>query len=87
MTEATPGLGDIVKAPEDAAKFDIWDPANISPLVAYLSTADCPLTGKVFFVQGGKVSLMTGWSMAEPSTADERWTIDGLAKALLQSLG
>ena len=22
MTEATPGLGDIVKAPEDAAKFD-----------------------------------------------------------------
>src|SRR5437868_14397913 len=30
MTEATPGLDQIVKAPEDAAKFDIWDPANRS---------------------------------------------------------
>src|SRR5258706_11378917 len=65
MTEATPGLGDIVKAPEDAAKFDIWDPANVSPLVAYLSTADCPITGKTFFVQGGKVTLMNPWSMGE----------------------
>ena len=46
MTEQTPGLGDIVKAPEDPAKFDVWDPANISPLVAYLSTETCPLTGQ-----------------------------------------
>ena len=57
MTEQTPGLGDIVKAPTDPAKFDIWDPANISPLVAYLSTESCPLTGKVLFVQGGQVRL------------------------------
>jgi NAD(P)-dependent dehydrogenase (short-subunit alcohol dehydrogenase family) len=82
MTEATPGLGDIVKAPEDAAKFDIWDPANISPLVAYLSTADCPLTGKTFFVQGGKVSLMSPWGMGETFDNNDRWTIDGLAKEL-----
>jgi NAD(P)-dependent dehydrogenase (short-subunit alcohol dehydrogenase family) len=54
MTEQTPGLGDIVKAPTDPAKFDVWDPANISPLVAYLSTESCPLTGKVLFVQGGR---------------------------------
>jgi len=87
MTEATPGLGDIVKAPDDAAKFDVWDPANVSPLVAYLSTADCPLTGKVFFVQGAKVSHMTGWSMAETfDNGNDRWTIEGLAKEL-KSLG
>ncbi|HUR76361.1 MAG TPA: SDR family oxidoreductase [Acidimicrobiales bacterium] len=86
MTEATPGLGDIVKAPEDAAKFDVWDPANISPLVAYLATADCPLTGKVFFVQGAKVSHMTGWTMAETfDNNNDRWTIDALA-AQLKSL-
>jgi len=83
MTEATPGLGDIVKAPEDGAKFDVWDPANISPLVAYLSTADCPLTGKVFFVQGAKVSHMTGWAMAETFDNDnDRWTIEGLGNQL-----
>src|SRR4249919_3808288 len=33
LTEATPGLGEIVKALDEADKFDIWDPANISPLV------------------------------------------------------
>ena len=82
MTEATPGLGDIVKAPEDAAKFDIWDPANVSPLVAYLSTADCPLTGKTFFVQGGRVNLMNPWGMGEAFDNNDRWTVDGLAKTL-----
>ena len=38
--------------------FDVWDPANVSPLVAYLATADCPFTGATFFVQGGTVQLM-----------------------------
>src|SRR5258708_2322580 len=52
LTESTPGLGDIVAVPTDPGAFDIWDPANISPLVAWLATADCPATGKVFFVQG-----------------------------------
>ena len=83
LTEATPGLGDMVKAPEDASKFDAWDPANVSPLVAYLSTADCPLTGKTFFVQGARVSLMTPWAMGESFDANnERWTVEGLANNL-----
>ncbi len=43
LTEATPGLGEVVKAPEDGAQFDTWDPANVSPFVAYLATADCPI--------------------------------------------
>ncbi len=83
LTEATPGLGDMVRAPEDAAKFDVWDPANISPLVAYLSTADCPLTGKTFFVQGARVALMSPWAMGESFDNDNyRWSVDGLAKCL-----
>src|SRR5215212_7224634 len=45
LTESTPGLGEIVKPPDDAGTFDVWDPANISPVVAYLATADCPFTG------------------------------------------
>ncbi|MDP1794954.1 MAG: short-chain dehydrogenase, partial [Acidimicrobiales bacterium] len=82
MTEATPGLGDIVKAEVPAGKFDMWDPANISPLVAYLSTADCPLTGKTFFVQGSKVTQMNNWAMGQSFDANDRWTIDGLASEL-----
>ncbi|HEY7947163.1 MAG TPA: SDR family oxidoreductase [Acidimicrobiales bacterium] len=82
MTEATPGLGDIVKAPTDPGKFDIWDPANISPLVAYLSTESCPLNGKVLFVQGGQVRLFQPWTMTDTLEKNDRWTVAELAEQL-----
>ncbi len=82
LTEATPGLGDIVKAPEDGARFDEWDPANISPLVAYLAMESCPLRGRMFFIQGGKVSLMTGWAMGETMERDDRWTVRELEEEM-----
>ena len=75
LTEATPGLGDMVKPPEDEAKFDVWHPANISPLVAYLSTATCPANGKVFFVQGGTIRLFQGWTMTDTIDKNDRWTV------------
>ena len=82
LTEATPGLGDIIKAPNDAGAFDIWDPANISPLVAYLATADCPFTGETFFVQGGQVRKFQSWKMGEGVERDDRWTVAGLQSEL-----
>ena len=82
LTEATPGLGDIIKAPDDPGAFDIWDPANISPLVAYLATADCPFTGETFFVQGGQVRKFESWKMGEGVEHDERWTVAGLQAEL-----
>jgi len=87
MTEATPGLDQIVKAPEDAAKFDIWDPANVSPMVAYLATENLPFTGRVFFVQGGKVQNMTPWQMAEAIDKDDRWTVGELENEVKKLLG
>src|SRR5688500_1632198 len=78
MTEATPGLGDIVKAPEDPGKFDVWNPANISPLVAYLATENCEPQGKVFFVQGGTIKLFQGWTMTEGIEKNDRWTVADL---------
>ena len=82
LTEATPGLGEIVKAPEDAEQFDIWDPANISPLVAYLASADCAFNGETFFVQGGSVKLVQSWTMAAGVERDDRWTVAELTAAL-----
>jgi NAD(P)-dependent dehydrogenase (short-subunit alcohol dehydrogenase family) len=82
LTEATPGLGEIVKPPEEVDKFDIWDPANISPLVAYLATADCAFTGETFFVQGGTVRIVQSWTMAAGVERDDRWTVSELASAL-----
>ena len=82
LTEATPGLGEIVKPPEDAETFDVWDPANVSPLVAYLATADCPFTGETFYVQGGTVKLMDPWRIGDGVEEPERWTVEGLRDAL-----
>jgi NAD(P)-dependent dehydrogenase (short-subunit alcohol dehydrogenase family) len=75
MTESTPGLGDIVKVPGDAAEFDKWDPANISPLVAYLATEGCPATGRVFFVQGGTIRAFQNWTMTDTLDKKDRWTV------------
>jgi NAD(P)-dependent dehydrogenase (short-subunit alcohol dehydrogenase family) len=82
LTQSTPGLGDIVKPPAEGGAFDVWDPANISPLVAWLATEDCPATGKVFYVQGGDVRLMTGWTMGDGVERNDRWTVAELDKEL-----
>lgn len=82
MTLQTPGLEEVVAPPEDPADFDLYDPANISPLVAYLSTADNPFTGGVFHVGGNEVGLYGGWSLADEDilATDGRWTVADLQK-------
>ena len=80
LTLATPGLPEIM-APKESA-FDEWDPANISPLVAYLSTAECPFNGETFFVQGGVVKRVQSWQYADMVEQSETWTVEGLASAL-----
>ncbi|MEZ5298183.1 MAG: hypothetical protein R2697_18515, partial [Ilumatobacteraceae bacterium] len=44
---------------------DLFHPGNVSPLVAYLATADCPFTGAVFHVGGNEVGLYSGWSLSD----------------------
>jgi NAD(P)-dependent dehydrogenase (short-subunit alcohol dehydrogenase family) len=80
LTLATPGLGDIM-APASTG-FDEWDPANISPLVAFLSTAGCSLTGETFLAQGGVVKRLEGWSIGDTLEQNEKWSVEGLAAAL-----
>ena len=87
MTEQTPGLSDIVQVPSDPSVFDKWDPANISPLVAYLATEACPITGRVFFVQGGQVRLFQPWTMTETIEKDDRWTVAELAAEMPRLIG
>ncbi len=82
LTQQTPGLGELVRPPPDPDIFDVWDPANASPLVAWLATEDCPATGRVFFIQGGVVQLFTGWTAAASVERDERWTVADLAATI-----
>ena len=51
-----------------------------SPLVAYLATADCDVTGRTFFVQGGTVRVMEPWRLGERLERDDRWTIEDLGR-------
>src|ERR671918_2381080 len=80
LTEQTPGLQDVVKAPEDESKFDVWDPANVSPFVAYLATVDCPFSGEAFLVQGGVVQRFQPWTLSEKMDKGDRWTVEELEK-------
>jgi len=80
LTLAMPGLGDIMTPTEGA--FDTWDPANVSPLAAYLASADCAFTGETFFVQGGTVTRVDSWTLGDKVEQDDRWTVDDLAAAL-----
>jgi NAD(P)-dependent dehydrogenase (short-subunit alcohol dehydrogenase family) len=82
MTESTPGLSDIVQAPSEPGAFDAWDPANISPLVAYLASDACPFTGKVFFVQGGKVQYFQPWTLTNEIDKGDRWTVEELVEQM-----
>jgi NAD(P)-dependent dehydrogenase (short-subunit alcohol dehydrogenase family) len=77
MTLATPGLGDRVKEPNDGS-FDKWDPAHISPLVAWLCTERCPATAQVYWVGGNEIARYLEWSRADVATTDGRWSFDEL---------
>ena len=79
LTLSTPGIGEAMAPPEDADTFDPFDPANVSPMVAYLATADCPFTGETFYVAGGLVQRVQTWVLAETIEQSDRWTIEGLA--------
>ena len=62
--------------------FDDWDPANVSPLVAYLSTPDCPFSGETFYIKGGVIKRVRSWEMAETVEKHAKWTVGDLAAAL-----
>lgn len=82
LTLATPGMGALMAEPEDEDEVDLFSPANISPLVAYLATEKCPITGRVYAVQGGAISQLAGWHDVETIETDGLWQLDDIAARL-----
>ena len=81
LTLSSPGLPEIMEAPAEG--FDQWDPANVSPIVAYLANAACPFTGETFYVQGGTVRRLESWSLTGQSIERPvRWSVDDLDVAM-----
>ncbi|MBM3671864.1 MAG: SDR family NAD(P)-dependent oxidoreductase [Actinobacteria bacterium] len=82
MTEDVAGIAEMVRAPDDPAAFDVFHPANVSPLVAWLSSAGCTVTGHVYLVRGGEVRRFDGWHDDDAVQRDERWSVADLGVAV-----
>jgi NAD(P)-dependent dehydrogenase (short-subunit alcohol dehydrogenase family) len=83
LTENVPGpVGAMFAKPEDPDTLDVMDPANVSPLVAWLATEDCPANGKLYSVQGGAISECTGWTVGPAVTSDQPWTLESVTAEL-----
>ncbi len=82
LTETVPVIGDMLKRPQEPGVFDVFDPANVAPLVVYLASPLCELTGQVYAVHGGKIGRFGSWSVERTFEVDRRPTIDELAEAV-----
>ncbi len=82
LTLATPGMGAIFAAEVPEGQFDMFSPENISPIVAYLASDECSISGTVFAVQGGSISKITPMELGETIETDGPWEIDDLHKRL-----
>ncbi|HZM28896.1 MAG TPA: SDR family oxidoreductase [Acidimicrobiales bacterium] len=72
MTETV--FADTMAVPTDAAAFDAMAPDNVAPLVVWLgSSQSAHVTGRVFEVEGGKVSLADGWQHGPGVDKGARW--------------
>lgn len=74
-----------MRAPEQG--FDAMDPANVSPMVVWLASAEsASVTGRVFEVQGGEVGVADGWQHGPRLSKEERWDPADLGTAVAQIL-
>jgi NAD(P)-dependent dehydrogenase (short-subunit alcohol dehydrogenase family) len=83
MTEEV--FGDRMKAPDSG--FDANDPANISPLVVWLGSAESAgVTGRVFEVEGGILSVADGWQHGPQVDKGARWAPADVGAAVKELL-
>jgi len=72
MTETV--FADMMAAPDEPDAFDAMSPDNIAPLVVWLGSAESKdVTGRVFEIEGGKVSLADGWQHGPTVDKGDRW--------------
>jgi NAD(P)-dependent dehydrogenase (short-subunit alcohol dehydrogenase family) len=89
-TPASVSASDVVArfmAAPDERQFDRWHARNISPLVAYLSTRECPISGEVFSVRGGVIGHFQGWTIGETSQTEHNLSIAELRELVPAMVG
>ena len=84
MTEQV--FADRMRPPE--AGFDAMHPGNVSPLVVWLVSEPAgDVTGRVFEVEGGAVSVADGWQHGPSIDKAARWQPEELGPAVRELLG
>jgi NAD(P)-dependent dehydrogenase (short-subunit alcohol dehydrogenase family) len=75
LTRMTENLGMAeLSADKKPEEFDPGDPANIAPLVVWLGSPEsAAITGRVFNVQGGNISVAEGWVAGPGANKGDRW--------------
>ena len=83
MTEEV--FAEMMAAPDEG--FDAMDPANISPLVVWLGSAESrDVSGRVFELAGGKISIADGWRSGPEVDKGARWAPDEVGAAVHELL-
>ena len=57
MTEEA--FAEMMRKPDEG--FDAMDPANVSPVVVWLGSGQCNVSGRMFETAGGQLSVADGW--------------------------
>jgi NAD(P)-dependent dehydrogenase (short-subunit alcohol dehydrogenase family) len=79
MTEKL--FADMMKKPEEG--FDMFDPANVAPLVVWLASAhSSDVTGRCFEIFGGKLSVADGWRTGPEVDKGLRWEASEIGEAV-----
>ncbi len=79
MTEQV--FADMMAKPDEG--FDAMDPANVSPLVVWLGSAESrEVSGQVFEIAGGELSVADGWRRGPQVDKGARWAPDEIGAAV-----
>ena len=77
---------DMMRKPESG--FDVMDPANIAPLVTWLCSEESrDVTGRVFEIEGGKISVADGWRTGPAIDRGGRWDPAEVGDAVREMIG
>jgi NAD(P)-dependent dehydrogenase (short-subunit alcohol dehydrogenase family) len=69
-------------------EFDAMAPENVSPLVVWLGSAEsAAVSGRVFEVEGGKVSVADGWQHGPMRDKGAKWDPAELGPVVAELLG
>lgn len=83
MTEGP--FSEAMVAPEDG--FDRMDPANVSPIVAWLASPEASdVTGRVIEIEGGQVCVEEGWRHGPALDLGRRWAAEEVGGHLRELL-